>query len=40
MSKKDHKPNRRQRRAMKRIGNKMAEKIFKQQAITKIEKDA
>jgi len=37
---KEHKPNRRQRRAMQRIGNKIAEKIFKQKAIKKVEKDA
>lgn len=36
---KDHKPNRRQRRAMDRIGNKIADRIFKQQAIKKVKDD-
>lgn len=36
-NKKDHKPNRRQRRAMQRIGDKIADRIFKQQAIKKVE---
>ena len=35
----DHKPNRRQRRAMQRIGDKMADRIFKQQAIKKVKRD-
>lgn len=33
---KDHKPNRRQRRAMNRIGNKMADRIFKRNLIKKV----
>jgi hypothetical protein len=37
---KEHKPNRRQRRAMDRIGNKMANKIVKENLIKKVEKDA
>ena len=36
MSKEDHKPNRRQRRAMQRIGNKMAERILKDKLIKKV----
>ena len=32
---KDHKPNRRRRRAMQRIGDKIVEQIFKQRAIKK-----
>ena len=32
----DHKPNRRQRRAMNRIGNKIADRIVKQNAIKKV----
>jgi len=36
---KEHKPNRRQRRAMDRIGNKMANKIVKENLIKKVEKD-
>jgi len=35
----DHKPNRRQRRAMDRVGNKIADRIFKQQAIKKVKND-
>lgn len=38
-NKKDHKPNRRQRRAMDRIGNKIADRIIKTQAIKKVKKD-
>lgn len=33
---KDHKPNRRQRRAMNRIGNRIADRIVKQNAIKKV----
>lgn len=33
----DHKPNRRQRRAMQRIGNKIAERIHKQKLIRRID---
>jgi hypothetical protein len=36
---KDRKPNRRSRRAMMRIGDKIAERIYKQQAIKKIQRD-
>ena len=36
---KEHKPNRKQRRAMDRIGNKMANKIVKENLIKKVEKD-
>ena len=36
---KEHKPNRRQRRAMDRIANKMANKIVKENLIKKAEKD-
>ena len=36
---KEHKPNRRQRRAMDRIGNKMADKIIKKNLIKKVKKD-
>ena len=36
---KEHKPNRRQRRAMNRIGDKMADKIFKKNLIKKVKKD-
>jgi len=32
---KDHKPNRRQRRAMNRIGDKMANQVFKRNLIKK-----
>ena len=34
-----HKPNRRQRRAMDRIGNKIAERIIKTEAIKKVKND-
>lgn len=34
---KEHKPNRRQRRAMNRIGNKIADRIFKKQLIKKVD---
>jgi hypothetical protein len=37
---KEHKPNRRRRRAMQRIGDKIAERIFKDKLIKKVEKDA
>jgi len=33
---KDHKPNRKQRRAMMRIGDKIADRIIKQDAIKKV----
>lgn len=35
----NHKPNRRQRRAMDRIGNKIAERIIKTEAIKKVKND-
>jgi len=36
---KDHKPNRRQRRAMNRIGNRIVKKIYKENLITKVNKE-
>jgi len=36
---KDHKPNRKARRAMQRVGNKIADRIFKKQAIKKVQRD-
>ena len=35
----DHKPNRRARRAMQRVGNKIAERIIERKAIQKVERD-
>ena len=34
---KDHKPNRRRRRAMQRIGNKIADRIIKNRLIKKVD---
>lgn len=36
---KDHKPNRRARRAMQRVGNKIAERIIERNAIKKVKRD-
>ena len=36
---KDHKPNRRARRAMQRVGNKIADRIIARNAIKKVERD-
>ena len=36
LNKTEHKPNRRQRRAMMRIGDKIADRIIKQDAIKKV----
>lgn len=36
LNKTEHKPNRRQRRAMNRIGDKIADRIIKQGAIKKV----
>jgi len=36
---KDHKPNRRRRRAMQRIGDRIAKRIIKQNLITKTQRD-
>ena len=36
---KDHKPNRRARRAMQRVGNKIADRIIARNAIQKVERD-
>ena len=35
----DHKPNRRARRALQRVGNKIAERIIERKAIQKVERD-
>lgn len=39
LKKTEHKPNRRQRRAMMRIGDKIADRIIKQDAIKKVRDD-
>jgi len=35
----DHKPNRRARRAMQRVGNKIADRIIERNAIQKVTKE-